>query len=154
MRSSRLLSILFAANIVATVAVAPAVASERDAERRHARPPMPSQLDAPKHDSRTPTAPSVHAPSAQNAKDLPVRVRTATSKSSSNGASSAPGKVNINTADVKQLMTLTGVGRKVAESIVEYRDTHGPFKKADDLRKVEGVGTGLWEKNRERIVTK
>jgi competence protein ComEA len=63
-------------------------------------------------------------------------------------------KVNINKADVKELMTLTGVGRKVAEKIVEYRDSHGPFKKADELRKVEGVGNGLWEKNRDRIVTK
>jgi competence protein ComEA len=63
-------------------------------------------------------------------------------------------KVNINTADVKTLMTLTGVGRKVAEKIVEYRDNHGPFKKADELRKVDGVGNGVWEKNRERVVIK
>ncbi len=63
-------------------------------------------------------------------------------------------KININTADVKVLMSLTGIGRKVAEKIVEYRDSHGPFKKADEIRKVEGVGTGVWEKNRERIVIK
>src|SRR2546428_13683166 len=37
--------------------------------------------------------------------------------------------ININTADVKELMKLEGVGRRVAEKIVEYRDTHGPFKK-------------------------
>jgi competence protein ComEA len=64
------------------------------------------------------------------------------------------GKVNINTADVKALMTLQGVGRSLAEKIVQYRDAHGPFKKAVDLRKVEGVGDGLWEKNRARIVVK
>jgi competence protein ComEA len=63
-------------------------------------------------------------------------------------------KVNINTADVKALMTLQGVGRSLAEKIVQYRDAHGPFKKATDLRKVEGVGDGLWEKNRERVVVK
>ncbi len=63
-------------------------------------------------------------------------------------------KVNINAADVKTLMTLTGVGRKVAEKIVEYRDRRGPFKNAEQIRKVEGVGTGVWEKNRERIVVK
>jgi competence ComEA-like helix-hairpin-helix protein len=62
--------------------------------------------------------------------------------------------VNINTADVKSLMTLDGVGRKVAEKIVEYRHTHGPFSKPDDVRKVEGIGGGLWERNRERIVVK
>ena len=63
-------------------------------------------------------------------------------------------KININTADVKSLMTLTGVGRSLAEKIVKYRDEHGQFKKATDLRKVEGVGDALWEKNRERIVVK
>jgi len=62
--------------------------------------------------------------------------------------------VNINTADVKELMKLEGVGRRVAEKIVEYRDTHGPFKKPEELRKVEGVGSGLWERNRARIVIK
>lgn len=63
-------------------------------------------------------------------------------------------KVNINTASAKELMTLSGVGAKVAERIVTYREANGPFKKADDLKKVEGVGKGLWERNRERIVTK
>lgn len=63
-------------------------------------------------------------------------------------------KVNINTADVKTLMTLAGVGRKVAEKIVEYREAHGPFKKPEEIRKVEGIGGGLWDRNRERIVVK
>lgn len=66
----------------------------------------------------------------------------------------ADAKVNINTASVKELMTLQGIGHKVAERIVEYREAHGSFKKAEDLRKVEGVGQGLWDRNRERIVTK
>ena len=72
------------------------------------------------------------------------------------GAATTPAAapVNINTADVKELMKLEGVGRRVAEKIVEYRDTHGPFKKPDELRKVEGVGSGLWERNRARIVIK
>src|SRR5262245_19979116 len=70
----------------------------------------------------------------------------------------SPGKasdrVNVNTADVKQLMTLDGVGHRVAERIVEYRKTNGPFKKPADLRRVEGVGAGLLERNRERIAVK
>jgi competence ComEA-like helix-hairpin-helix protein len=86
-----------------------------------------------------------------SAKDHPVRVR----EPHHNGADKHHDeKININTADVKELMSLTGVGRKVAEKIVEYRDSHGPFKKADELKKVEGVGNGVWEKNRDRVVTK
>jgi len=69
---------------------------------------------------------------------------------------SAPvgGKVNINTASVKDLMTLAGVGKKVAEKIVEYRGAHGAFKRAEEVRKVEGLGDALWERNKDRIVVK
>jgi len=61
-------------------------------------------------------------------------------------------KVNINTADVKELMKLAGVHKKTAEKIVEYRQTHGLFKKPEEVVKVDGIGHGLYEKNRARIV--
>ena len=63
-------------------------------------------------------------------------------------------KVNINTAGVKELATLDGIRPKIAERIVAYREAHGPFKKAEDLRKVDGVGKTVFERNRERVVTK
>ena len=62
--------------------------------------------------------------------------------------------VNINTAGVTDLMRLEGVGRKVAEKIVEYREHHGLFSKPEEIRRVEGIGSGLWERNRTRIVVK
>ena len=63
-------------------------------------------------------------------------------------------KVNVNTAGVKELTTLGGVSPKVAERIVAYREAHGPFKRPEDLKKVEGVGKAMFERNRERVVTK
>src|SRR6267143_894901 len=87
-----------------------------------------------------------HVPSRHRARRARRRPHTAAA-STTVGA-----KININTADVKSLMTLTGVGRSLAEKIVKYRDEHGQFKKPTDLRKVEGLGEALWEKNRERIV--
>ncbi len=63
-------------------------------------------------------------------------------------------KININTASAKDLQKLDGIGRTVAERIVHYREEHGPFKRGEDLRKVEGVGAALWERNRDRIVVK
>jgi competence protein ComEA len=63
-------------------------------------------------------------------------------------------KVNINTAGLKELTTLSGIGPRLAERIVAYREANGPFKKSEDLRKVEGVGKAMWERNRERVVTK
>ena len=61
-------------------------------------------------------------------------------------------KVNINTADVKELMKLAGVHKKTAEKIVEYRQAHGHFKKPEEVVKVDGIGHALFEKNRARIV--
>ena len=69
-------------------------------------------------------------------------------------ATATGGPVTITTADVKELMKLEGVGRKVAEKIVEYREDHGRFQKPEEIRKVEGIGSGLWERNRARIIVK
>ena len=62
--------------------------------------------------------------------------------------------ININTADMKELMKLEGIGKKVAEKIIEYREHHGLFQKPEEIRKVDGIGSGLWERNRARIVIK
>ena len=61
------------------------------------------------------------------------------------------GKININTASKTELMKLKGIGASVADKIIEYRNTHGQFKKPEDIRKVRGVGKGLWEQNRDAI---
>jgi len=66
----------------------------------------------------------------------------------------AEGKVNINEASKTELMKLAGVGAGGAQKIIDYRDAHGPFKKAQDLEKVDGVGKGVIEKNVGRIVVK
>ena len=111
--------------------------------------------EAEKLPMRSTTPAHVDAPKDHHDKDHPARVRASSPQHASEKSHpDAHDKVNINTADVKELMTLTGVGRKVAEKIVEYRDNHGPFKKADELKKVDGVGNGVWEKNRERVVTR
>jgi competence protein ComEA len=63
--------------------------------------------------------------------------------------------VNINTADAKTLATnIKGVGDKKAEAIVQYREKYGPFKSADDLTKVKGIGPQLIEKNRDSLLVK
>lgn len=68
--------------------------------------------------------------------------------------STAVGVVNINTADVKQLTSLDGVGRSLAEKIVQHRQANGSFQKPEDIRKVKGVGKGIWERNKDRIVVR
>ena len=59
--------------------------------------------------------------------------------------------VDINSADVKTLATLNGIGKDRAEKIVSYREKNGPFKKAEDIMKVSGIGKKLFEKNKDII---
>lgn len=54
--------------------------------------------------------------------------------------SSASMPVNLNTASVAQLEGLPGIGKAMAERIVEYRQKNGSFKKAEDLMNVRGIG--------------
>ena len=62
-------------------------------------------------------------------------------------------KVNVNTADARTIdRVLVGVGPSKAEAIVAYRKTNGPFKSADQLASVKGIGLATIEKNRDRIV--
>ncbi len=56
------------------------------------------------------------------------------------GALKAEGRVNINTADVDELMTLDGVGEATAKRIVEDRQANGPFATIEDLKRVSGIG--------------
>jgi len=63
-------------------------------------------------------------------------------------------KVNINSASAKELMTLSGIGEKVAQRIVQFREANGPFKSVEDLKRVDGVGGALLERNRPRLVVK
>ena len=64
------------------------------------------------------------------------------------------GKININTAKVSELAKLKRVGKKFAERIVQYRETNGPFAKAEDIMKVKGIGPKTYEANKDIITVK
>lgn len=66
--------------------------------------------------------------------------------------SALAGPVDINTADAKTLAReLKGIGLSRAQAIVDYREKNGPFKSADDLAKVKGVGMKVVDENRSNI---
>lgn len=60
------------------------------------------------------------------------------------------GKVNINTATKKELVTLKHIGDKIADKIIEYREAH-PFEKPEDIMKVKGIGQKVFEANKDLI---
>ena len=55
-------------------------------------------------------------------------------------AATATAPVNLNTATAEQLATIPGVGPRMAERIIDYRQKNGGFKKIEDLMNVSGVG--------------
>ena len=62
------------------------------------------------------------------------------------------GPVNVNTADAPTIAKeLDGIGPAKAQAIVEYRQKNGPFRAAEDLLKVDGIGQKVFEQNRGNI---
>ena len=59
--------------------------------------------------------------------------------------------VNINTADLKKLETLPGVGPAIAQRIIDYREQSGLFKSIEELKKVRGIGEKRFEKLKDSI---
>ena len=63
-------------------------------------------------------------------------------------------KIDLNTADVSQLTTLTGVGESKALAIIAYREENGPFTSAEDIMNVPGIKEGTYEKIKDKIAIK
>lgn len=66
-------------------------------------------------------------------------------------AKDTAGKININTADIAALDTLEGIGEKMGERIIRYREQNGEFKQIEDIMKVQGIGKKTFEKLRDHI---
>ena len=64
----------------------------------------------------------------------------------------APVKIiDINTATLRELGKIPGVGDVTARRIFEYRKANGPFSAKEDLMKVQGIGKKSFERLKEAI---
>ena len=61
------------------------------------------------------------------------------------------GKVNINTADAEELMSLSGVGEAKAEAIIRYREEAGGFRSIEEIMNIEGIKEGVFNKIKDKI---
>ena len=61
-------------------------------------------------------------------------------------------KLDINKASVEELVGLPGVGEKLAQRIVTYREKAGAFKATEELMNVRGIGEKSFQKL-ERFIT-
>ena len=56
------------------------------------------------------------------------------------------GRIDLNRADVQQLMSIPGIGQSKAEAIVQYREENGKFGRIEDIMKVNGIKEGSFKK--------
>jgi comEA protein len=66
-------------------------------------------------------------------------------------AAEEPGRVDLNTATTAELESLPGIGPAKAQAIVAHREV-APFKNADELVEVKGIGEKLYAQLKDRVV--
>lgn len=77
-------------------------------------------------------------------------VITYTSNEDNNKESLTNKLVNINTASLDELMSITGVGKSKADAIITYRESQ-KFVSIEDVKNVSGIGESLFEKIKDSI---
>lgn len=63
-------------------------------------------------------------------------------------------KVNINTASEEELMTLPGIGKAKAASIIAYREEHGGFKSIEEIMNISGIKNSVFNQISDKITVK
>lgn len=63
----------------------------------------------------------------------------------------ADGLVDLNRASLAELMTLPGIGETRAQAVLDYRATHGPFQRIEDITNVSGIKEASYEKIKHLI---
>jgi competence protein ComEA len=114
---------------------------------------VPSKL-SPKPQSATNSlisSPSKALP--KNAGTTPQVADSGTQKVVSRSTKKQPpaNPVSVNGASESELQSIPGIGPSMAQKIVAYRNTNGPFAAIEDLRKVKGMGEKLFDKIHEWI---
>ena len=70
------------------------------------------------------------------------------------GMGGSTGKVNLNTANVKELCTLKGIGESRAEAILKYREEKGGFSNVEELMQVPGIKESIFQKICDQVTVK
>jgi competence protein ComEA len=85
---------------------------------------------------------------------VPMGTAYAEQKSDSKSKPAEELLVDINTASVKELAELPGIGEKVAARVVSYREENGRFKKIEEIMNVRGIGEKTFVKLRDSLIVK
>ena len=70
---------------------------------------------------------------------------------SAEGDGSLPHAVNINAATSDELQKIPHIGPSLAEKIIAFREVNGPFRRAEQLMLIQGIGDKRFRKIRPLI---
>jgi len=59
--------------------------------------------------------------------------------------------ISINYAQLEELMQLSGIGEKIAQAIIDYRNSSGLFQHIEHIQWVKGIGEATYRKNIDRL---
>ena len=59
--------------------------------------------------------------------------------------------INLNTAEIEELVNLPGIGQKTAQNIIDYRSKHKRFNNTNELLEVKGIGQAKLAKIKKYI---
>ena len=76
---------------------------------------------------------------------------TLVSENASANTAQKSGLVNINTASIAELTSVTGIGESRAQAIIAYREKNGGFRSIEEIKKVDGIKDGLFSKIKDYI---
>ena len=62
------------------------------------------------------------------------------------------GRVNLNTADKKLLMSVSGIGENLAQRIIEFRDAQGGFSSIEELKSIKGITEAKFNKIKDYLI--
>jgi len=79
---------------------------------------------------------------------LPIASQDGTPRRAGRGAEAPATVIDLNRATVEDLSKLPGIGPKLAQRIVRFREKHGPFRRVEDLLAIRGIGHKKWKKIR------
>jgi competence protein ComEA len=90
----------------------------------------------------------VRVPTVEEAAQAKDEVQDLSSQSITGGQNQdkSSGKVNINTADAAQLVTIPGIGESRAADIIAYRTEHGNFKSVEEIMNVTGIKQKMFDR--------
>ncbi|MFA5177059.1 MAG: helix-hairpin-helix domain-containing protein [Candidatus Omnitrophota bacterium] len=63
-------------------------------------------------------------------------------------------KIDLNSADKKLLMGISGIGEKLAGRIIEYRQARAGFSNVDELKEIKGITDSKFARIKEYLIAK